>query len=176
MMKKGKGVHMILIGTLCISPLVTFSSLADDFTEKEVHNAIKDLPSDKAPRPDRFTCVFFKSCWSIMKDDHMKIIAPFYNSANIVLILKKVGAEGITNYRPISLIHVVAKIVAKMMTTRSTPFMNSIVSRAESAFLKSRSIHDNYMYMWNCARRLHKSKIPALLLKLDIKKAIDSVG
>lgn len=37
------------------------------------------------------------------------------NSANVVFLTKKEGAEGIADYRPISLIHVVAKIIAKVL-------------------------------------------------------------
>ena len=42
-------------------------------------------------------------------------------------------------------------------------------------FIKGRSIHDNYMYVRNMARRFHRSKRPMLLVKLDISKAFDSV-
>jgi hypothetical protein len=161
------------------------SSLADEFTENEVHDAIMALPSDKAPGLDGFTGLFFKYCWHIIKEDLMKVITLFsnlhsenfhwLNSANIVLLPKKDGAESVSDYRPISLIHAVAKIIAKMMATRLAPFMNFLISRAQSAFIKTRSIHDNYMYVWNYARRLHKTRTSALLLKLDIKKAFDSV-
>jgi mannosylglycoprotein endo-beta-mannosidase len=98
------------------------------------------------------------------------------NSANIVLLPKKDGAEEVNDYRPNSLIHAIAKIIAKMLVTRLAPFMNDLVSNAQSAFIKKRSIHDNFMYVRNLARRLHKSKIPTLLFKLDIRKAFDSVS
>jgi hypothetical protein len=135
--------------------------------------------------PDGFTEVFFKACWGTSKEDLMKVINLFsnlhsenfhwLNSAKIVLIPKKEGAESISDFRPISLIHAVAKIITKMMATRLAPFMNVQISRSESTFIKTRSIHDNYLYVRNYARRLHKAKTPALLLKLDIKKALDSV-
>lgn len=66
------------------------------------------------------------------------------NTANIVLIPKKEGAEEISNFRPISLIHAIAKIIAKMLAMRLAPFMNSLASIAQSAFIKKRSIHDNF--------------------------------
>ena len=97
------------------------------------------------------------------------------NSANIVLLPKKEGAEGIADYRPISLIHVVAKIIAKILSIRLTLHMNNLVSNAQSAFIKSRSIHDNFMCVRNLARRLHKCRTLSLLFKLDIRKAFDSV-
>jgi retron-type reverse transcriptase len=62
-----------------------------------------------------------------------------------------------------------------MIATRLAPLMNDIVSNAQSSFIKKRSIHDNFMYVKNLAKRLHKSKIPSLLFKLDIRKAFDSV-
>jgi hypothetical protein len=155
------------------------------FLEDEVHAAICQLPSDKAPGPDGFTGAFFKKCWPIIKFDVMRAILQFnnlhvatlhwVNSANIVLLPKKEGAEEINDYRPISLIHAIAKIIAKMIASRLTPLMDDLVSNAQSAFIKKRSIHDNFLYVRNLARRLHKSKCPTLLFKLDIRKAFDSV-
>ena len=144
-------------------------SLADPITAEEVHEAIKQMPTDKAPGPDGFTGLFFKSCWDIIKDDIMRVVSLFgnlhtanlhwLNSVNIVLIPKKEGAEGITDFRPISLIHAIAKIVAKVLAIRLAPHMNKLVSNAQSAFIKTRSIHDNFMYVKNLACCLHKSKL-----------------
>lgn len=58
------------------------------------------------------------------------------NSANIALIPKKDGAEDISDFRPISMIHAVAKLIAKILATRLAPHMNAIVSTAQSAFIK----------------------------------------
>jgi hypothetical protein len=61
-----------------------------------------------------------------------------------------------------------------MVATRFAPLMCGLVSNAQSAFIK-KSIHDRFMYVRNLARRLHKSKIPSLLFKLDFRKAFDSM-
>jgi hypothetical protein len=53
--------------------------------------------------------------------------------------------------------------------------MNKLVSNAQSVFIKKTSIHDNFLYLRNLARKMHKSKTPTLLFKLDIKIAFDSV-
>ena len=143
------------------------------------------MPNDKAPGPNGFTGIFFKKCWDTIKDDVMKAISLFsnlrtanlqwLNSANVVHLPKKEGAEGILDYRPISLIHAVGKIIEKVLAIRLASHMHSLVSHAQSAFIKMRSIHDNFMYVKNFTRRLHKRKTPTLLFKLDIRKAFDSV-
>ncbi|XP_071680438.1 uncharacterized protein [Lolium perenne] len=95
------------------------------FSEEEIKEAIDDMPADKAPGPDGFSIAFFCSCWDIIKDDLMLTINAFselsasnfhiINTANIVLLPKKDGAEAVTDFRPISLIHVIPKIIAKAM-------------------------------------------------------------
>ena len=134
-------------------PLCDFSHLGDDFSEGEIKGAVFRSASDKAPGPDGFTGAFFKSCWDIIKADLVAVVNQFstlhtanlhwLNSANIALIPKKEGAEEITDFRPISLIHAVAKIISKLMATRLAPLMNDVVPHAQSAFIKKRSIHDN---------------------------------
>ena len=119
-------------------------------------DAIGEMPKDKAPGPDGFTGAFFKACWEVIKEDMMAVVNGFsnlrgdhfqwVNMANIVLIPKKDGAEYISDLRPISLIHAMAKIVAKMMASRLAPFMHVLVSRSQSAFIRTRSVHDNFMY------------------------------
>lgn len=166
-------------------PDLELHELGAPFSEAEVRAAIFQMPSDKAPGPDGFTGAFFKSCWEIINLDVMKVIHCFgslqnanlqwLNSANVVLLPKKDGAESIADYRPISLIHAIAKIIAKMLALRLTPHMDKLVSNSQSAFIKKRSIHDNFMYVRNLARRLNRSKTPSLLFKLDIRKAFDSV-
>jgi hypothetical protein len=124
-------------------------------------------------------------CWGVIKVDVMKSIDGFgelhvhnfhwLNSVNIALLPKKEGAEEVLDFRPISLIHAIAKIIAKMLALRLAPFMNDLINNAQSAFIKKRSIHDNFLYVKNLASRFNKAKIPALLFKLDIRKAFDSV-
>lgn len=97
------------------------------------------------------------------------------NTSNVVLLPKKDGAEAIPDFRPISLIHSFIKIITKVLAMRLAPHMKNIVSHSQSAFIKQRSIHDNFMTVRNMARRYHRQRIPALFFKLDIAKAFDSV-
>jgi hypothetical protein len=65
-------------------------------------------------------------------------------------------------------------LVSKALATHLSHFMDDLASKAQSAFIKKRSIHDNFLYVKNLATRFHKSKTPALLFKLDIRKVFNS--
>ena len=83
---------------------------------------------DKAPGPDGFTGAFLKACWDIIKNDIMDAANAFHslrtsnlqliNSASIILIPKKDGADAVGDFRPISLIHSFAKVITKALVLR----------------------------------------------------------
>lgn len=122
---------------------------------------------DKAPGPDGFTGAFFRSCWEIIKKDLTEVMNSvsglkvfglhWLDSANIVLITKREGAHEVTHYRLISLIHGVARILSKVLALRLAQHLHGLVSHSQNAFIKKRSIHDNYMFMRNLARHLYQS-------------------
>jgi hypothetical protein len=58
------------------------------------------------------------------------------NTANIVLLPKEEQALSIGDYRPISLVHSVAKIFSKMLANRLAPHLVNMVSSNQSAFVK----------------------------------------
>jgi hypothetical protein len=72
------------------------------FSEEEVWNTTKLLPSDKAPGPDGFTGRFYKVCWPIIKEDITAAISAVWrrdfrnirslNSAYVTLLPKMEGA------------------------------------------------------------------------------------
>lgn len=141
------------------------SNLADPISMDEVCEVVNQMPVNKAPRPDGFTGLFFRQCWDTIKEDIMSAISMFcnlhstylrwLNLANVVLLPKKDGAEEISDYHPISLINVIAKLIAKILAIRLSSHMQHLVSNTESVFIKTRSIHDNIMYERNLATWLH---------------------
>ena len=96
------------------------------------------------------------------------------NSANVILILKK-GVITAADYRLISLMHSMAKIMGKLLANRLSPHLNNLVSHSQTAFIKGRSILDNFQYMQGAVNHFHRSKTPMLFLKLDVTKAFDNI-
>ena len=93
-----------------------------------------------------------------------------------MLIPKKEGSVPPSEFRPISLMHNIAKILCKLLANRLALELDSLVSLSQSAFIKKRCIQDNFLYVHNVIREAHTKKKPLIFLKLDIAKAFDSVG
>jgi hypothetical protein len=153
---------------------------------RELKAAVHDSNGEKAPRPDGFAGDFFKKCWHFichdlpaamnlmheLKGKHWNLL----NSASIVLLPKKNEPLDARDYRPVSLMHSVSKLLCKMLANRLAPELKKLVSMGQSAFIKGRSIQDNFLYVKNVLRKAHKKKNPLIFLKLDIAKAFDSVN
>jgi hypothetical protein len=82
----------------------------------------------------------------------------------------------VKDYRPISLIHSFTKIITKVLASRLADKLPSLVSQCQSAFVKGRCIHDNFILVQQTTKALHRQKDPRVLLKLDISKAFDLVS
>jgi uncharacterized membrane protein len=67
------------------------------------------------------------------------------NSACITLIPKTAEALKVKDYRPISLIHSFAKVMTKVMANRLATKLPALISPRQSAFVKGRYIHDNFI-------------------------------
>jgi hypothetical protein len=123
------------------------SSLEEPFEEKEVWEVIKGMNRDKAFGPDGFTLAFFQDCWGVVKEDLMVVFAEFHargkfvksiNSTFILLISKVHGAKEIKDFRPISLVGGIYKIIAKVLANRMREVMDKIISKPQNAFVKGR--------------------------------------
>lgn len=155
------------------------------FTIEELKKAVFDLHAEKSPGPDGFIGGSFKKCWGLIKNDLLEAINQFFhlrgntwkllNNAFIVLLPKKGNVDRASDFRPISLMHSVAKILCKIMANRLAPELQHMISASQSAFLKGRSIQDNFLFVQNVIRRAFTRNSPLIFLKLDIAKAFDSV-
>ena len=166
-------------------PHLDLTHLEHPFTADEVEKVIKSMPLDKAPGPDGFTGRFNATCWSIIKEDFMKAMDCLYkgdmrglaaiNKALVSLLPKKEGALEVRDFRPISLVHGAIKIFEKVLACRLVEELPKLVGNHQSAFVKGRSLHDNFILVQSMAHRLHALRSSSVLLKLDISKAFDSV-
>ena len=103
------------------------SSLELPFREEEVFTAIKEMDGDKASSPNGFTMAFWQASWHLVKGEIMEMFRDFHanetfirslNATFLVLIPKKGDAEDLKDFRPISLLGSLHKILAKVLANR----------------------------------------------------------
>ena len=99
--------------------------------------ALSSLSSDKALGLNGFTMAFWDFCWDFTKTKIMALFEDFFrlgtfprslNSTLLVLIPKKKGAEGLKDFRPISLVGGLYKLLAQVLTNRLKSIVGMLVS------------------------------------------------
>ena len=155
------------------------------FFEEEIHSALLELNGDKAPGPDGFTVAFWQACWDFMKEEILELFKEFYdqrsfakslNTTFLVLIPKKGGDEDLGDFRPISLLGGLYKLLAKVLANRLKKVLGKVVSEDQNAFVKGRQIFDVSLIANEVVDFWQKRKEKGLICKLDIEKTYDSIN
>lgn len=108
------------------------------------------------------------------------------NDALMILVRKTMSPTRLKDYHPISLMHSFSKLFARCLACHLAPQLKDIVKNNQSAFIKGRCIHDNFIVVHLACRWLHNRQVPDsskkkktgshVLIKVDIAKAFDSVA
>nr|KAJ0217713.1 hypothetical protein LSAT_V11C300135570 [Lactuca sativa] len=98
------------------------------------------------------------------------------NSSFITLVPKIKDPLHIGDYRPISLIGSLYKIISKALANRLSMVIGKNIGEAQSAFVKGRNILDGPMIVNELCTWAKKVKKQILLFKVDLEKAFDFVN
>lgn len=97
-------------------------------------------------------------------------------SSFIVLIPKSKDPATLGDFRPISLIGCINKVISKVLVRRIKMIVGDLISEEQSAFLANRSILDGPLIMNETLAWLKRSKKKGLFFKVDLEKAYDSLN
>ncbi|PNX67320.1 cysteine-rich receptor-like protein kinase, partial [Trifolium pratense] len=83
--------------------------------------------------------------------------------------------QRLNDFRPISLVGSLYKILAKVLANRLRLVIGSVISETQTAFVKDRQILDGILIANEVVDEARKSKKELMLFKVDFEKAYDSV-
>nr|GFB09744.1 RNA-directed DNA polymerase, eukaryota [Tanacetum cinerariifolium] len=126
----------------------------------EIRDAVWDCGINKSPGPDGFSFEFFRKFWNIIGPD---------------MCIAVHDPKFVGDYRPISLIGSLYKVVTKILARRLSFVISELISDVQMAFLPNRQIRDgpfiiDELLYW-CKRKKHQ----AMVFKADFAKAYDSI-
>ncbi|GLT97295.1 hypothetical protein SLE2022_148680 [Rubroshorea leprosula] len=161
------------------------SSLIKPFNVEEIKAAVEDCDSSKAPGPDGFNFRFVKSEWEVIKEDVIGFLQDFHknskmvrglNTSFIVLIPKVDNPQKIEEFRPISLIGVMYKIIAKILANRLKKVLDGVTGEQQMAFISGRQLMDGVVIANEVVDEAKKKKKETFMFKIDFEKAYDRVN
>lgn len=152
---------------------------------EEVRGAVWLCVIDKAPRPNGFTFAFLKKHWETVGPDIYMVVKQFENTGKVdrgcnssfIILIPKLGDPNTSNdYRPISLIGCLYKIISKVLAERLKSVVSHVIKPIQSAFIKDRNILDGPLLINEVISLHKKSKSKAFLFKIDFEKAFNCIN
>ncbi|GJR93903.1 RNA-directed DNA polymerase, eukaryota [Tanacetum coccineum] len=160
------------------------ADLENSITRDEIRNAIWGCGENKSPGPDGFTFEFFHKFWNVIGADVCVAVEWFFdhssfskgcNSSFVALIPKIQDPKFVNDYRPISLIGSLYKVVTKVLANRLSSVISDLILDVQTAFLPNRQILDGPFIINELLSWCKYKKQQAMVFKVDFAKAYDSI-
>ena len=167
--------------TICVDKAIALDAT---FTMDELLEARKGLGKGKAPGWDGITLEFIAEFWDVLKD----LILSMANNAwqqwdmpiswkegLVKLIPKKKLCESFSDWRPITLMPVIYKLIAKIIANRIKDTLLGCIHVNQYGFIPRRQITDNIANDYIGMEYAKYTKQDVLLMQIDIEKAFDTI-
>lgn len=158
----------------------------NEISVDEIAIALKSMSKNKSPGSDgltvEFYCTFFDSLTDILvklytEVENNSMLSRSMRSGVISLIYKKKGDKKLLkNYRPISLLQVDYKILARVMANRFKQVLCRIVSSSQTCCISGRDISDTIASIRDIIELTDEEELDCYILKMDQEKAFDRVS
>ncbi|MCH87373.1 LINE-1 reverse transcriptase like, partial [Trifolium medium] len=158
--------------------------LVSPFSLEEIEDVVKNSDGNKCSGPDGFNYAFLKKFWELLKGDIQIMFDQFHGNSCLpksllsyfVTLVPKVNSPSdISDFRPISLLGCLYKLIAKLLAKRLAKVIDSVIAPNQSAFIKDRNLVDGVLVVNEVVELAKKTKRECLIFKVNFEKAYDSV-
>ena len=160
-------------------------ALDADITVNEIEQAIHGLKSGKAPGPNGLPIEFYKLQTDTLAPYLLRMFLECREQGSLpedqrlatIVVLHKEGKprDDCAGYRPISLLNVEAKVLAKVLASRLVGVITDLVHADQSGFMPRRSTMLNLRRLNAVMGKISNLEEDAVILSLDAKMAFDSI-
>ena len=160
--------------------------LEGEITNQELSSALKNMNNSKNPGSDGFTAEFFKFFWKDLgifilnsinyayKNDSLSVT----QKQGVITCLPKPNKNKhfLKNWRPISLLNVVYKMMSSVIANRLKSVLDKVISNDQKGFISGRFIGENIRLIYDILFESKQQNIPGLLVSIDFQQAFDSIS
>ena len=131
----------------------------------------------KTGLPKSFMKLFSIFCNKIYLNAFQKGILSVSQRRGVISLIPKADSDlsELSGWRPITLLNVDYKILAKTIAKRIEPFLPKLIHSDQTGFVKDRYIGQNIRLLSDLMEYTDVKKISGILLFIDFEKAFDSV-
>jgi hypothetical protein len=185
-------IESFLGDNILASPQIIGSKIPDNLKEElELPISIEELDTaaadgnNSAAGMDGFNNKFIKRFWAYLRTPlHRYAMACFrkkklsanFDCACIRLIPKKGDVTLLKNWRPISLLPCLYKVLSRALNNKLKKAVDYCYSRGQKGFTSSRHIQEVLLNVLESINHCQQNEIPGAVLSIDQSKAFDSVS
>jgi hypothetical protein len=151
----------------------------------EIDKSMEKANMKSAPGIDGISNTFLKAYWRFFRNALFRYATCCYEkntltdnflSASIKLIPKKGEIENLKNWRPISLLSNMYKIISRAVNTRLNKIVNRVCSRAQKGFNDSRYTQEVLINVLETISYCRHNNVSGALVAVDMAKAFDTLS
>jgi len=162
------------------------STLSDiTITSSEIYETLSSLDPTKAMGPDGISPKVLKYCADILTNPIRYLFSltltkgylPYEWRTHCIIPVFKSGDNAIvSNYRPISLLCIISKVIEKIIFNAITEFVSDSLTPHQFGFLSGRSTLQQLLLFVNELLDAKRDNMTSDVVYLDFKKAFDTVS
>ena len=152
---------------------------------EEVQNALDSFQNNKTPGDDGFTEEFYEAFFDLIGAALLDPLKAGFESGTlsiskgkgVISLISKddTNLTTLSNWRPVTLLSVDYKILAKIIAKRIEPVLPKLIHSDQTRFIKGRFIGQNVRLLNDLMEYRDDQKILGILMFIDFEKASDTI-